>query len=558
MYAIGMNATPLPDDIATLKRIIADQNVVIAERESVIAERESVIADHEAVVANYKSVIADHEQLVAQLQEQVRLLKAWRFAASSEKAKGPQGEDQYWLFDEAERVAMQAEAASESDEEEPETTEVAGHSRRKKGRRPISKAYPRVEVVHDIPEEDKVCPCGCALSRIGEEVSEKLDIVPQKIQVIRHIRPKYACRACEGVEDDGPTVKTAPMPLQLIPQGIVSPGLLAYILVNKFADGLPFYRQTIMFDRLGVDISRATMSGWALRAAEACQPLVELLHEQIRSGPIINLDETTVQVLKEPGRKNTSKSYMWVARGGDIKRPSVLFHYDPGRGGKVAKEIVGNFRGFLQTDGYAGYNALGEREGIQHVGCLAHVRRKFHDVTKAGGKKKSGTAQTVLDLIGKLYKLEKQAREQKLDPEAVHAMRQERVRPIMDKIKALLDARVKTTPPKGLLGRAISYALGQWERVMVYLEDGRLQPDNNAAENAIRPFAVGRKNWLFSGSPRGAKASAAIYSLIETAKACGLNPFEYLLQVFERLPYACSQDDLKALLPQGMSKNNPV
>ena len=477
---------------------------------------------------------------------------------SGESAKGPQGDDQYSLFDEAELVAMQAEADAETGEEEPEASEVAGHSRRKKGRRPISEAYPRVEVVHDIPEEDKVCPCGCALSRIGEEVSEKLDIVPQKIQVIRHIRPKYACRACEGVEDDGPTVKTASMPPQLIPQGIVSPGLLAYILVNKFADGLPFYRQTIMFDRLGVDISRATMSGWALRAAEACEPLLEVLLEQIRSGPIINLDETTVQVLKEPGRKNTSKSYMWVARGGDIKRPSVLFHYDPGRGGKVAEEIVGNFRGFLQTDGYAGYNALGEREGIRHVGCLAHVRRKFHDVTKAGAKKKSGTAQTVLDLIGKLYKLEKQAREQKLDPEAVHAMRQERARPIMDKIKALLDARVKTTPPKSLLGRAISYALGQWERVMVYLEDGCLQPDNNAAENAIRPFAVGRKNWLFSGSPRGAKASAAIYSLIETAKACGLNPFEYLLHVFERLPHARSEDDLKTLLPQGMSKNDSV
>jgi len=292
MYATGMNTTPLSDDIATLKRIIADQN----------------------------AVIADHEQLVAQLQEQVRLLKAWRFAASSEKAKGPQGEDQYWLFDEAELVAMQAEAASEIGEDEPEIAEVAGYSRRKKGRRPIPEAYPRVEVIHDIPEKDKVCPCGCALSRIGEEVSEKLDIVPQKIQVIRHIRPKYVCRACEGVKDDGPTVKTASMPLQMIPQGIVSPGLLAYILVNKFADGLPFYRQTIMFDRLGVDISRATMSGWALRVAEACEPLVELLHKQIRSGPIINLDETTVQVLKEPGRKNTSKSYCgwpWAVTSND-------------------------------------------------------------------------------------------------------------------------------------------------------------------------------------------------------------------------------------------------
>jgi transposase len=542
MYALNMDATLLPDDIATLKCIIADQNTVIAEHEVAAAERESVIADH--------------EQLVAQLQEQVRLLKAWRFAASSEKAKKARGDDQYSLFDETELVAMQAESVPDVDGEEIETTEVASHSRRKKGRRPISGAYPRVEVVHDIPEEDKVCPCGCVLSRIGEEVSEKLDIVPQKIQVIRHVRPKYACRACEGVEDDGPTVKTAPMPPQLIPQGIVTPGLLAYILINKFADGLPFYRQSAMFARLGVDISRATMSNWTLRAAEACEPLLGLLYKQIRSGPIINLDETTVQVLKEPGRKNTCKSYMWVARGGEPNRPTVLFHYDPGRGGKVAGEIVGNFRGFLQTDGYAGYNALGKREGIRHVGCMAHVRRKFHDAAKSGTKKTNGTAQTVLDLIGKLYKLERQAREQKLEPEAVHAMRQERAKPIMDKIKNLLDARVKTTPPKSLLGRAISYALGQWERVMIYLEDGRLQPDNNAAENAIRPFAVGRKNWLFSGSPRGATASASIYSLIETAKACDLNPYEYLLHIFEQLPYVRCEDDLKTLLPQGKSKND--
>jgi len=550
-----MEAAFLPDDIAALKCIIAD---MATRHEAGIADRESAIIERDAIIADHKAVIADHEQLVAQLQEQVRLLKAWRFAAASEKASR-RGEDQYSLFDEAEMAVMQAAAAQETDEE-TESTEVAGHTRRKKGRRPISEGYPRVEVVHDIPEEDKVCPCGCALSRIGEEVSEKLDIIPQKIQVVRHVRPKYACRACEGVEDDGPTVKTAPMPRQLIPQGIVTPGLLAYILVGKFADGLPFYRQSAMFGRLGVDISRATMSGWALRAAGACEPLLELLRREVRAGPIINMDETRVQVLKEPGRKNTSNSYMWVARGGEPERPVVLFHYDPGRGGKVAKELVGEFQGFLQTDGYAGYNALGEQEGVRHVGCLAHVRRKFVDVIKTGGKKKSGgTAQTVLDLIAKLYRLEKQAREQKLDPEAVHAMRQERARPILDKIKTLLDARLKTTPPKSLLGKAIGYALGQWARIEVYIEDGRLSPDNNVAENAIRPFVVGRKNWLFSGSPRGARASAAIYSLIETAKACGLNPHEYLLHIFERLPHAAGEDDLRALLPRGcMSKNVPA
>ena len=530
-----VNTALLPDDPAALKKLIA-----------------SMADEHESAIAEHQAILTDKDSYITQLEEQVQLLKALQHAAKSEKAKPSQGEEQYSLFDEAEF------AVEEDAEEEAETTEVAGHSRSKRGRRPIADAYPRVEVVHDIPEEDKVCPCGCELTRIGEEVSEKLDIVPQKIQVIRHIRPKYACRSCEGVEDEGATVKTAPMEPQLISQGIVTPGLLAYILVNKFCDGLPFYRQQNMFDRLGVDISRATMSGWTLRAAKACEPLIELLYREIRSGPIINMDETTVQVLKEPGRKNTSKSYMWVARGGPPKRPVVLFHYDPGRSGKVAETIVGNFKGFLQTDGYAGYNALGERDGITHVGCLVHVRRKFHDVLKAGAKKKNGAAQTVIDLIAKLYKLEKQAKEKKLEPAAIQAMRQERAKPILDKIKALVDERVKTTPPKSLLGRAISYALGQWPRIEVYLEDGRLSPDNNAAENAIRPFAVGRKNWLFSGSPRGAKASAAIYSLVETAKANGLNPYDSLLHVFERLPHAACEDDLKALLPHGfMSKNTP-
>ncbi len=506
--------------------------------------------------AALKVILADKDAYIAQLEEQIRFFKALQFLAKSEKARPRRNEDQYSLFDEAEMVAAEPE---EPEAEADEITEVAGHTRKKSGRRPIPAAIPRVEVVHDIPEEEKICACGCQLTRIGKEVSEKLDFIPAKVQVIRHIRPKYACRGCEGVEDDGPTVRTASMPLQLIPQGIVTPSLLAYILVGKFADGLPFYRQQNMFERIGIDISRATMSGWALRAARACEPLVALLKQEIRSGPIINMDETTVQVLKEPGRENTSKSYMWVARGGPPEHPALLFHYAPGRGGSVAAEIVGDFKGFLQTDGYIGYIDLGEREGITHVGCLAHVRRKFKDVLKAApkkGKTKIGTAQTVLNLIQKLYHLEKQAREVKLPPEDIYAMRQERVKPLLEKIKKLLVEREKSTPPKSLLGKAIGYALGQWSRIEAYLSDGRLHPDNNAAENAIRPFAVGRKNWLFSGSPAGAKASAAMYSLIETAKAGGLTPYDYLVRVFERLPYARTQEDFESLLPRNFSKNS--
>ena len=496
--------------------------------------------------AALKQIIADDRAHIAQLEERVRFLQHLLHGASSEKRPAPAPvEQQHSLFNEAEQIMAEEEPAQGKD------ILVPAYARRNTGSRPIPPQYPRVEVVHDIPEADKICPCGCQLTRIGEEVSEKLDIVPAKVQVLRHIRPKYACRGCEGVEDDGPTVKTASMPPQLIPQGIASPGLLAHVLIAKFADSLPFYRQETIFSRMGVDVSRATMAGWAIRAAQACEPLVQLLYKEIRSGPIINMDETTVQVLNEPGRKNSSKSYMWLMRGGPPERPTVLFHYDPGRGGKVATELVGNFQGYLQTDGYAGYNALGEREGIVHVGCLAHVRRKFMDVLKASSKKSAGgTAQTVLDLIRELYHLEKQARDKDFSIEQILEMRQEQIKPILDKTRALLVERKPTTPPKSLLGAAINYALGQWSRILVYLEDGRLRPDNNLAENAIRPFAVGRKNWLFSGAPRGAHASATLYSLIETAKANGLEPYAYLRHLFERLPSAKSHDDFKALLPQ--------
>ncbi|MBU4475508.1 MAG: IS66 family transposase [Pseudodesulfovibrio sp.] len=243
------------------------------------------------------------------------------------------------------------------------------------------------------------------------------------------------------------------MPPQIIPKGIATSGLLAYVLASKFVDGLPFYRQERMFTRLGLDVSRSTMCGWAFRAAEASEPIMELLHEEILSGPVLNLDETTVQVLKEPSRKNTSKSYMWLARGGPPGKPGVLFHYSPSRSGKIAEELVRDFSGYLQTDGYAGYNALGEREGIIHMGCLAHVRRKFMDVLKAGTKKR-GTAQEVIDLIAQLYGLEKQARQAGFDADRILAMRQSQSSQIMDTIKALLLGTDQAA--KSLLGRAIS------------------------------------------------------------------------------------------------------
>jgi len=480
------------------------------------------------------------------LEERIRLLQNELFGRKTEKHIVPEKDpQQLCLFDEPDVP----------EPEKPDTITVPAHIRKKSGRRPLPKDLPRIDVIHDIDESEKICACGCELSRIGEEVSEKLDIIPAKMQVIRHIRYKYACKDCEGVEDEGPTVKIAPLPVQFIPKGIATPGLVAQILVSKFEDALPFYRQEKIFDRLGVDIPRSSMCGWAIKAAEHCKPVLALLHRKILSGPLVNIDETPVQVLKEPGRSNTSKSYMWVFRGGPPERPALIYQYHPTRSGQVPSEFLKEYKGYIQTDAYNGYDALGRRPDIRHAGCWAHVRRKFVAVVKAGaGKGKKGHAETALEYIRQLYKIEKTAKNDKLTPDQIVDLRQEKSKPVLADFKVWLNALSGQTPPKGLLGTAVNYALKNWPLLVTYLEKGYITPDNNAAENAIRPFVVGRKNWLFSGHPNGASASSCLYSLIETAKACGLKPYDYLRYLFDSIPFAKTETDYEKLLPQNLTQ----
>jgi len=496
-----------------------------------------------------KDIIADLHSHVNDLEAKMSILRKAIFGPKSEKI-APLRPNQLHLF------------ISPSDEPLPpeqkaKTVQVPTHTRKKPGRRPLPPHLPRVEVIHDLPDDEKICGCGTELTCIGREVSEKLDIVPATIQVIQHVRPKYACRNCEGVESEGATVKIAAMPPQIIPQGIVTPRLLGHIIIAKFIDALPFYRQEKQFARMGIDIPRATMSNWAILSATACLCLIDLLLDEVRGGPIVNMDETTLQVLNEPGRANTTKSYLWAFRGGTPERPVIVFHYAATRSGTVASDILGDkFKGFIQTDGYAGYNAIGSRHGVVHVGCLTHVRRKFVEVLDAGGRKNpNGTAKQVVDAIREIYVIEHMAKEQQLDHEGIRDLRQREARPILEEIKRLLDERRQTTPPKSLLGKAIAYALGQWQRLNHFLDDGRLRPDNNIIENDIRPVAVGRKNWLFCGDPRGAIASATFFSLIATAKANGIDPAKYFPVLFERLPYAKTIDEHKALLPQYIDRS---
>jgi len=488
----------------------------------------------------------DYQERIRFLEENIRLLKNEIFGRKTEKRRVPD-DRQIALFDEAE--------SNPSDRTDQDTSEekivVAPHSRRKRGRKPLPADLPRVEIIHDIDESEKTCPCGCQLQRIGEEVCEKLDYVPAKIQVKRHIRYKYACPECEGVEDEGPTVKIAPAPVQLLPKSMATSGLIAHIVTAKFEDALPLYRQEKIFSRLGIDLPRATMAGWMIKTAEKADPLLRMLHQEIRSGPLVNIDETPVQVLNEPNRPNTSKSYMWVFRGGDPEHPALIYQYHPSRKGQVPLNFLNGYRGFVQTDGYNGYEALGRQSGVVLVGCWAHARRKFDKVIKArANPKKQGLAEEAFNYIGRLYKIEKEARKNEFDVDQIKTVRQLKAKPILDEFKEWLDAKVSITPPKGLLGKAINYNLSYWNRLVRYIDDGRLRPDNNLAENAIRPFVVGRKNWLFSGHPNGAHASAALYSLIETAKANGLKPYLYLRYLFDRLPHCKTENDYKMLLPR--------
>ncbi len=474
------------------------------------------------------------------LQEQLNLLLQKRFGPSSEKIQP----EQMRLFNEAETQADEVSA-----EIEDETVIVPEHQRKKRGRKPLPESLPRVRVEHDLPETEKICDCGCQLTRIGEEVSEQLDIIPAQVQVIQHVRPKYACKGCEE------TIKTAKLPPQPIPKSNASPGLLAHIAVAKYQDALPLYRQEKILQRIGVDIPRATLANWMIKLGCLIQSLINLLQDRLLSYDVMGMDETPIQVLKEPERKATSKSYLWVQRGGPPDQTVILFHYNPSRGQETAKDLLADYRGFIQSDGYEVYAAIAaSRSDITLVGCMAHARRKFDEAVKAQGKKgkpKAGKAMMGLAYIQKLYRIEKTLKD--VSPKERYQARLEQAVPVLDQLRGWLDKSMPEVAPASATGKALNYLHNQWDKLIRYLEDGRLSIDNNATERAIKPFVIGRKNWLFSDTQRGARASANLYSLIETAKANGLEPYHYLRYVFKVLPQAQNLEQLEALLPYNVN-----
>ena len=532
-----MGERPASHEVESLRARLIALDRAVSERDEALAER-----DTEIVQLREAREAADVE--ISQLREYIRLLKSQRFGASSERGH----RDQLGLFNEAEAIV----AAGDGDAEEEQTEVcVAAHTRTKRGRRPLPAWMPREEILHDLPEEEKVCPHdGTRLAEIARERSEQIEFVPATARVLVHVRPKYACPTCKT------GVHIAPLPPQPIPKSLASPSLLAYVAVSKYADALPLYRQEQMLARLGIDLSRATLASWMVRAGELLQPLVNRMREEILDSGFVQCDESRFQVLREPGKTAESLSYVWVQRGGPVEHPLILYDYDPSRSAEVPKRLFAGFEGVLQTDGYEGYGAVGREPGIVHVGCWAHARRKFTDALKGAGtsrrkgskrRAKHSQAEAGLRFLQKLYAIERRVKD--ATPEERLRVRQAESLPVVAALRTWLDHARRAVVPQSLTGKAVAYLDTQWLKLVRVFEYGFVPLDTNSVENAVRPFALGRKNWLFAETVGGAEASANLYSVIETAKANDIEPWAYLQHVFAELPKARTFDDVDALLP---------
>lgn len=487
-----LNARDLPDDIETLKRLIIEREMRLAER------------DHE--IEHLKLLIAK--------------LRRLQFGRSSERLDAKIGQLELLVEElEANRATREANAS--------ELAAAKPQQRERPTRRPLPERLPR-ETVEHVPA--CTCPdCGGAMKRIGEDVAEVLEYVPASFKVIRHVRPKLACAGCQKIVQE-------PAPSRPIARGIAGPGLLAHILVAKYCDHLPLYRQSQIYAREGVMLERSTLADCVGGAAALLDPLVEALARYVVASPYLHGDDTPVPVL-EPGRGKTKTGRLWTyvrdARPrADSAAPAVLFRYSPDRRGEHPEGHLKRFSGVLQADGYAGFDRLYEDKDqrIREAACWAHVRRKFYEIYESNG---SRVAAETLARIGKLYEIEEAIRGR--PPEERRTVRKARAGPLLEDLKAWFEATLAQVSRKSALAIAIRYALMRWAALTRYRDDGHIEIDNNAAERALRAVALGRKNYLFAGSDAGGERAAAVYSLIGTAKLNGLDPEAYLREVLARI-----------------------
>lgn len=503
----------------------------------ILTDKDRELEQKDQVIGKKSEVIEQLNRRIQCLEEYLRLERARRFGPSSEK-NANQGE---LLFNEAEAVE-EVSAVETALEALQETTNTP----KKRGRKGLSKTLPRHQVHIPLSDDEKAG----AVDTFYTVIKEELDVVPAKARVIEYLQEKAVF-----IDDGGRQIKAAEPPKHPLKKCIASISLLVYIIVSKYCDGLPLYGLESILKRYGGDITRTSMANWVIRLAVELQPLINLLRDYQLAYDYIQIDETRIKVLKEINKSPHSDQWMWVSKGGPPDKPVVLFDYDPSRGQEVAARLLDGFEGYVQCDGLGSYDAVCQKNDKQiQLGCFDHARRKFVEAQKAAQSiptksraTKVSKADVGLGKINALYRLERAIKD--LPPHEKTQHRQKVAVPLLKDLKAWLENNLSRVVKGGLTYKAMYYTLNQWPKLIRYCEDGRLNLSNAGAENAIRPFAVGRKRWLFSDTPKGAHASAIHYGLVETAKANGLNPDEYYRYVLKRLPYAQTVEDLEALLP---------
>ncbi len=544
-----MNKTPDLSQLSIdqLRTLVEQQSRVLTQKDEIIARRDEAITQQQALILQRDEAITRQQALILQRDEAIQRYRIREEQMSHEIAllrrhrygKRSEGLDAHQLSLLQEQIDEDT-AALEVELEKISVSPPKKTDKQTAKRQPLPPQLPRTDIRHE--PASTTCACGCQMKRIGEDVSEKLDYTPGTFSVERHIRGKWACSSCE-------TLVQEPVAPHIIDKGIATTNLLAQVLVSKYADHQPLYRQQQIYARAGVDLPRSTLADWVGRCGVELSPLVERLREVLKQQAVLHADETPVAMLA-PGKKHTHTAYVWAyatTRYADIQ--GVVYDFRPSRAGKEARDFLGDWKGKLVCDDYSGYKA-GFAQGIIEIGCMAHARRKFHDLHVAH---QSPIAEKVLRYIGRLYEIEREAAE--LDHDTRRKLRQDQANPVLDKLRHWLIGQREQVTNGTSTAKAIDYSLKRWEALTRYVDDGRVPIDNNWVENQIRPWALGRSNWLFAGSLRSGQRAANIMSLIQSAKVNGLDPQAYLKDVMERLP-TIKYSALDQLLPHHWKPDN--